>query len=287
MKVSVNGQQIYDCYPMYAGRVIMVAIDSSKSNSAIAVGDECGNEIGYIELNGKEDGTTEEATLKLCQAERKALRILFKDAKPRYVGIENIITKVVRGRETGMTEHESRFKITAVFNSFIAFFQDEFDITPQLINNKAWKSATLPQEFCKLNIGKGSLAYFKSINSKYRFCSDDVCDAVCILKYMCMTNNVQLGYKITNVELSSHKFHTYIVNKNYPIGKPEMLFLLNEDLTLEQNVKTISHALASSGKVGIANVKTNWLEWDDLYKYCVGKFEMREPVLKLIVLNEV
>lgn len=288
MILSINNQRVYDIIqPRYAGKELIVAIDSSKSNSAIAVADNRGNLIDYLELNGKTDGTTEEDTLHLCQTERETLKVIFQGAKFKYVGIENIITKRVQGR-SGMTEHESRFKITAVFMSFIAFFQDNFDITPELINNWSWKSAILPEQFRHKDVGKGSLAYFKSINSKYKYCTDDVTDAICILMYLCKIHSVKTGIEIKEPELSSFKHKVFLTCKSFKTNRNEELFYVNENLTLEQNVSTMSSRIGNDPhRVAVAEIRTAWVSWDDLYKYCCGTFGKRELMLKLIVVNEV
>lgn len=301
MILSINNQRVYDIVqPRYAGKELIVAIDSSKSNSAMAVADNRGNLIDYIELNGKTDGTAEEDTLHLCQVERETLKVIFQGAKFKYVGIENIITKRTEKKKTGnssqdnrqgrngMTEHESRFKITAVFMSFISFFQDNFNITPELINNWSWKASILPEQFRHKDVHKGSLEYFKSINSKYKYCTDDVTDAICILMYLCKIHNVKTGVEIKEPELSSFKHKVILTCKSFKTNRKEELFYVNENLTLEQNINTMSSRIGNDPHcVAVAEIRTAWINWDDLYKYCCGTFSKRELVLKLIVVNEV
>ncbi len=286
MILSINGRVENIFMPRYEGKKIVIGIDSSKTNSAIAVGDSSGCVLDYIEVNGVNVGTAEEETLKLCYDTRVALKEIFKYSKPICVGIENIISKITKGKETGMTIHESRFKITAVFMSFISFFQDTFNITPQLINNQTWKAAVLPSEFRKREYKKGSLAYFKSINSRYQYCSDDVTDAICILKYLISANSITEGYKIVAPELSRYKHEIFLVPPSFISKIPIYPFTLNVNMTLEQNAIVMSNVIASKINVlAAAECNVEKLTLQDIYTYCTGVFEKKEKRLKLFVRN--
>lgn len=161
MVVSINNSIADVIMARYSGREVTIGIDSSKTNSALAVGDETGKIIDIVELNGANDGTTEEAVLKLCMKQRQVLQSLFNGAHVSAVGIEDIITKNNGQKESGITVHMSRFKITAVFMSFIFFFQESFGVTPELINNWEWKHAVLP-------VIKTAILEFEDI---YRYCT--------------------------------------------------------------------------------------------------------------------
>ena len=285
MILSINGA-ISTPSPRYVNQEIIIGIDSSKTNSAIAVADYTGEIIDYIELNGSQDGTTENDTLVLCQNHRTVLTEIFSGAKPIIVGIEDIITKRDGRQENGMTVHMSRFKITAVFMSFIFFFQDKFGITPELVNNQAWKSAVLPAEYRRRDIGKGSLAYFKSINSKYQNCSDDVTDSICILKYLCIIHKVRKLHKIKEPEIARYKSSVYLVSTSFVPKGSTVQFEYNESMSLLQNVGVISNRLGTEkGKVGCASVRTNCLSFGDIYAYCRGSFNEKEERLQLVVVN--
>lgn len=282
MIVSINNQPVDFIQPRYAGKEIMVAIDSSKSNSAIAIGDQNGNLIDYVEINGKNDGTSETDVLHLCQHHRQVLTKLFADSTPTIVGIENIITKDSDNKIAGISIHMSRFKITAVFMSFISFFQDTFDITPTLVNNQSWKAATLPEEFRKRDYAKGSLAYFKSINSKYQYCSDDVTDSICILEYLCQINGIEKGFKIVAPEAERYTFKHYIMSHRSNIRARHKKFLYNDSMTLEQNAVVMANALQED-EYGLASLQINLLSVEEIYSLCTGHFKNKEDYVVLVV----
>lgn len=288
MIVSIKNRVTEALVPLFSGQDIVVGIDSSKTNTAIAVGDMEREFLSWIELNGVYDGTSEHDTLILCKKQRAALRILLQGANIKYAGIEDIVSKIEKGRETGMTQHTSRFKITAVFMSLIALLQDDFGITPLLINNKSWKHEILPEEFRKLNIGKGSLAYFRSIGSPLGACTDDVTDAACILEFVYNAKGIRKGKHIVEREVPLYQHSKILVSMKTAerFRNVELLFLYNKNMTLVDNAIVMSNILAHSGKkVATADVSIEDLSLKDIYTYCAGEFEKAETRLKLCVMN--
>lgn len=274
----------------YTNMEIIVAIDSSKRNSAFTVLDMAGNVLDVWEFNGKDDGTRLEDTLTLCHVERKALHQIFRGSKPQIVGIENIITKnideqVQEGKsKNGMTEHESRFKITAVFNSFISFFQDDFGITPELVNNWAWKSDVLPAQFRKREVGKGSLAYFKSINSPYANYSDDATDSLCIGEHLCRVHKIIRATRIEAAQSPLYPTMMFLVKVGMPMKHRQKLFIYNSNLSLKQNADVIGN-LIKEDEVGVTAFPTALLTWEEIYEYCKGDFNVCEETIELAVIR--
>lgn len=286
MIISINNNVVSNVYAKYSGREIIIGIDSSKTNTGIAIGDETGRLLDIIEFNGTNDGTTKEAVLELCHTQRKTLGELLKGAKIIAVGIEDIITKNNKHSESGITVHTSRFKITAVFMSFIFFFQEKFGVTPELINNWEWKAEVLPEEFRSRDIKKGSLAYFRSIGSKYGNYSDDATDSICILQYMCTKLNIAKTYKVKEVEISHVPYRMFLTPVGYELHLGNIKqFELNTTLTLKENADAISNVIGSSN-AATAIVLTESLDFEDIYSYCTGTFSYREKKLKLVVISD-
>lgn len=283
MILRVDNKIVHPAMPLFEGQDIAIGIDASKSNTGIAIGSMSGELLHWIELNGKDDGTTEYDALRLCKDHRDTLKVLLKGANVRIVGIEDIITKVTKGRETGMTVHSSRFKITCIFASLITFFQDNFGITPTLVNNWTWKSHVLPAKYRAKDIGKGSLAYFRDIGSPLGSCSDDVTDAYCILLYLYQTAKIELGIRIKGAEVSKKAHKAVLISDIEDFKLDARNFILNPEMTLDQNITAISNNVETIGK---ARVKVKDLELSDIYKYCNGKFNQYEEELTLWVINE-
>ena len=194
MFVKLNNKEIFnyeDALALYEGKELIIGIDSSKSNTGIAVAeieDNVIKEVSVLEVNGEFDGTSEEQCFFLCTSIRKFLHNTFKNSFIRLVGIENVITKQFKDRfgkyTGGMNQHMSRVKITSVFSEINTEFMESFQKVPMLINNQAWKSAILPAEFRTADNKKGSQLYMASLNPKYAGYSDDATDALCILMYI-------------------------------------------------------------------------------------------------------
>lgn len=283
MILRVDNQVISNAMPLFTGQDIVIGIDASKTNTGIAVGDLSKNVLHWIELNGADDGTSEYDALNLCKTHRDTLKVLLQGSNVVQVGIEDIITKITKDRRTGMTEHSSRFKITCIFSSLISFFQDNFNITPMLINNQSWKAAVLPEQFRSRDIGKGSLAYFRSIGSKFGSCTDDVTDAVCILQYVYQKMDIDLGIRIREAEVSMKKHNILLVSDLEDFNPNHKEFMYNPDLTIEQNAAVMSNRTEYFAK---AKVNVEDLQLSAIYKYCTGKFNKQEQKINLWVLNE-
>lgn len=283
MILCVDNQVVAEPVPLFTGKDIVIGIDSSKTNTALAVGDLSGEVLHWIELNGAGDGTTEYDALRLCKAHRDTLKVMMKGCHIVQVGIEDIITKIKKGKETGMTVHSSRFKITCVFSSLISFFQDNFNITPILVNNWTWKSHILPQEFRARDVGKGSLAYFRSIGSKYGQCTDDVTDSVCILRYLYEHTGIEVGTRISEPEVPLKQHQILLVSSLEETRDDAKVFRYNPEMSLEQNATVMSN---DSETFSRAKVKVRDLELSAIYKYCAGKHERYEEELNLWVINK-
>ena len=112
-----NGKSysIADSTGMFSGKSIMIAIDSSKSNSALIVSDTSQNILADFEFRG---GGKDIDVYDLCKHTRAYLKRIFKGASIAAVGMENIITKK-EDNYHGLEIHYSRAVITAVFNNYI------------------------------------------------------------------------------------------------------------------------------------------------------------------------
>lgn len=273
MLLKKNGSVVGGYEPTYAGKKIAIAIDSSKTNTAMIVGDIYGNVLDDYELNGKSDTDV----LLLCKQEREALKLLFEGAKIQLVGIEDIITKKHDKNQNPMDIHMSRFKITAVFMSLICFFQDTHKITPELVNNQHWKSEVLPEEYCKRTHKKGSLDYMKDIGSKYATRSDDITDAYCIYQFLAREH----GYKdITEIEepcAANKAYHCGLFPLDTGIPPKAKQFVYNPNLTFKQNCDTMIYHMGMSDEFAFAKVNVSDLTIEEIYENASGarhkKFE--------------
>lgn len=268
MVLKKNGIIVQTYEPWYSNKKIAIAIDSSKSNTAIIVGDVYGNVLDDYEIDGKSD---KDVTV-LSWNQRKELKKLFEGAKIQLVGIENIITKKsdTKGKDNPLDIHMSRWKITHIFDSLICFFQDNHNINPELVNQWDWKVDTLPEEYRKRDHKKGSLDYQKAIGSKYAYRSDDVTDAYCIYQFLAREH----GYKnIKEIEepCSADKQYNcgiYPTSTNVPPNAKQFVF--NMDLTFKQNCDTMVFNTLYSDVYCYARIPVSYLSIEDIYKYAKG-----------------
>lgn len=282
MRIKVDNQEVSSAYPLFDGQEVVVAIDSSKRNSAFSVGSLSREVLHCVEFDGSDDGTSERDTLVLCLKQRKALKEIFRNANVKIVGIEDIVTKHQKGSRDGMTEHMSRFKITAVFMSFISFFQDCYDITPELVNNWAWKSMVLPESFRSKEHRKGSLDYFTYLNSPYQYYTDDVTDSLCILEYLYITHDIKAIRKILKPEMPKYQRTVAFITKGHVFKHSCIEFETNKNMTVEQNADVMVNSLDES-HLGVATVRTEDLSLNDIYGYCKGRFDVVASEMLMVV----
>lgn len=284
MLLSYNSSRLVNPYPLFQKKSIHVSIDSSKTNSALAVGDSNFNLIGYIEMNGANDGTSKEDTLRLCYNERKALQVLFQGADVLSMGIEDIITKK-DGSGSGIDYHLSRFKITAVFMSFITYFMDKYNLEPILINNQEWKSSVLPKELNTRDVHKGSREFIASIHPRFSNITDDASDAICMLMFMKKKFKDLAVTKIMLAELPRHEYVYKLLSGNYDFKSDVYKFEANHEIGLVENMNVVSNTIDDNA-IGVFRWNVNDLSLSDIYTYVYGKHDLMEKEVIVCVQNK-
>lgn len=260
ISLKKNGEFVHEYLPSYQGQHIVIAIDSSKTNSAMIVGTPKGRVLDDYEISGS---GTDIDVYDLCKYARKQLKSLFDGAKILFVGIEDIITKKSNGYNAGLEIHQSRAKITAVFNNYVFLFQEYFDIMPEFINNWAWKSTVLPEAYRTKQHKKGSKDWLKSIGHEYGKRKDDVTDAFCIFMYITKTRKFRVVDNITSVCPTHKEFIYQIYSENFDMPGSRWFNICNND-TLEHNISTVVEK-CSKGEVAMFKFPINKLSIDLIY----------------------
>lgn len=264
MQLFKNGVPVDSYEQSYGGKNILISIDSSKSNTAMFVWDEYGFPLDDYEINGE---GSQVDVYDLCWETRINLERLFRGATVLKVGIEDIITKNEKGYK-GLEIHQSRYKITAVFDNLIFFFQIYHNQTPRRINNMEWKASILPEEFRKHTHDKGSKDWCQSIGNRWADRKDDVTDAYCIGLHLLKTEDVESFYPLDHTEPSSHDYEYGIFPVSFPTPVGCKNFVIKNTDTLLHNVETISNRV-SVGQPGVVKVPVTLLTMDDVYGDCL------------------
>ena len=260
MELYRNGIKVSNYEPLYSNKKIIVAIDSSKSNSAIVVGDTVGHVLDDFEINGSGAGVD---VYDLCRETRAQLKNLFRGSDILLVGIEDIITKNEKGYK-GIEIHQSRAKITTVWNNFIFFFDEFFDIMPVLVNNWAWKAGVLPEKYRTKNHDKGSKDWFMSLGNQWADRKDDVTDAVCIYLYLRKVTNIKPVYEIKEIQIPTHEYEFSIYPKSMTLPESVKAFIIANNGLLEHNMATVANSL-EIGQLGYIEVPIEAVPIEWLY----------------------
>ena len=255
-----NGEHVFEYTPSYEGQNIVIAIDSSKSNSAIIVGTPKGRVLDDYEISGSGSDVD---VYELCKFTRAQLKNLFDGAKILFVGIEDIITKKSDGNTGGINIHQSRAKITAIFNNYIFLFQEYFDIMPNFISNWSWKSEILPASFRSRDHKKGSKDWLKSIGSEYGHRKDDVTDALCIYTYIVRKYKFKVIDNITTTCPTNKNYMYTILPESFDKSGVKWFNICNND-SLEHNITTVVEK-CSSNEVALFKFPINKLSIDTIY----------------------
>jgi hypothetical protein len=291
--ISFNKRVIPDVSSIaskYSGKTICVAVDTSKTNTAICVMSRTYKVLDLIEMNGSQD----KDVLELIKVQRRALNTIFNGAEILDAGIEDIITKKEEeagGKfSEGLKHHHSRYVITAVFISFITFFQDNFDYTLDLIPNQAWKSVILPKDLNKRTVYKGSVEYIRDQYPQYITGDkdDDGADAICIGEYM----KVRKGFSKESSAEDIPDEGEFVINpckyRLYPRDTPIKVgigvqFEYNNTLNLDMNARAIANRI-KKGQLGWALLTIDQVEISEIYALCAtNKFEEKTTHFMVIV----
>lgn len=286
MELHKNDVPVYEFTPSYGGMNIYVSIDSSKSNTAMLVWDEFGYPIDDYEIAG---AGSDIDVYDLCWQTREELRKLFTGANILKVGIEDIITKKEKGYK-GIEIHQSRYKITAVYDNLIFFFQIYHNQTPRRINNWAWKADILPEDLRKQDVHKGSKEFCKRLGNRWANRKDDVTDAYCIGLHLIKTESVQSVHYLEYTEPGKVQFSYGIFPSSFPIPVESKQFRIKNNDTLQHNIETVANRIAA-GQPGCLQVGTTMLSANDIYsdnvKYTQQyKFELADTEVLVVVFRK-
>lgn len=283
MDIYKNGVLVDEYIPSYGNRKLIIAIDSSKTNTGIVVGDEYGNILDDYEISGS--GRANDV-YDLCAFTRTQLKSLLRGADILFVGIEDIITKKEKGYK-GIDYHQSRAVITAVFNNFMFFFEEVFGVRPTRINNWDWKVGVLPEEYRKRTHDKGSIDWFNDLGNKWSGRKDDVTDAVCIFMHIVKKNDIKAVYQLKETQPANVKYEFCILPISATVPSNAKEFTINNNDSLQHNLDTIANSIDSSKigvlRVPIESISIDWI-WSDKLKYSsVCYFERCTTEVYLIV----
>lgn len=254
-----NGTVVQSYSPNYSGQSIVIGIDSSKSNTALCVGDIRGNILDDYEISG---GGSDVDVYDLCKETRVQLKKLFAGAKIQAVGIEDIITKKEKGYH-GIDIHTSRYKITAVYDNLIFLFDDHFDFRPIRVSNWTWKSNILPASFRTKDHKKGSKDWFKAMGSPYGDRKDDVTDAICIYKYLIKSLELKDITRVVNILPVNVDYSYLILPENTVFPNVKTFEIVNDD-TIERNMAMMA-SMMEEDECGVTLWPIEKLSIEDIY----------------------
>lgn len=263
----------------YTGDIVM-AIDPSKTNCAVVIGDPGGEVIMIVEMSGNNwKAGPVIPTTEYCSEIREFISRLIEPANLVRVGIEQAITK------KGMEHHHSNMVLTEIRAAFLGLFWEKYQLTKQQVevNNWTWKRAILPEGY-RSPFEKGSMRYFWQYlhdNTYIHYFEDDVTDCMCIYKYLIL--NTQGSYRIVCCEEESiHNPYTLTIMPSWADELNYRQFAYNNSYNVETNATYFANR---SKKCGIAVMRATNLSLADIYKYASGFMEIPQTDLVRLVVQ--
>lgn len=248
----------------YTGQIVM-AIDPSKTNCAVVIGDPGGEIISILEMSGNNwsAGPVDNTTV-YCSEVKNFLSQFIERAELYKAGLEQAITK------RGMQHHHSNMVLTEIRGALLDMFYEKyrFTNTDVEVNNWSWKHAILPDGYRSQN-EKGSRRYFYQYlqdDTYINYYEADVTDCLCIYKYL--IRDCKDNYRIVcrKVEEVINK-HTYAIMPEWADKLEFRKFEYNPSFTVEQNAVYFANR---SKRSGIAKVDIGMLSMDDIYANASG-----------------
>ena len=200
----------------------VVAIDPSKTNLGLVVGNDRNVIYEWVELSGKDCDTTE-----YCNDLMDFLVDYLSNGTIIVAGVEQAVMY------KGMQYYHSQMVLTEIRANILQGFLQRFNIQIHEINNYAWKGAILPDGY-RGRSEKGSLRY---INEKgIKGISDDISDAICIFLYLSRFVDQPEVLHCTDEEESLFKYTYAIVPTTFVVADLKETFGGNGKVSLKGNI---------------------------------------------------
>ena len=246
----------------YKGNFV-VAIDPSKTNLGLVVGNDRGAVYEWVELSGKGCDTTE-----YCNDLMDFIEDYLSNGTIIVAGVEQAVMY------KGMNYYHSQMVLTEIRANILQGFLQRFKIKIHEINNYAWKGAILPDGY-RGRSEKGSLRYLKERGLDG--ISDDVSDAICIYFYITRFVDEPEMLRCTYEEESLCKYSYAIVPENFVVSDLKDNFEGNGDISLKGNIAYFINRVVSNGFAFTYPVTS--LTLDDIY---CGNIRVDSPNLEKV-----
>lgn len=251
---------------------IVVAIDPSKTNTAVVIGDPGGEVISIIEMSGNNwsVGPAMDTTV-FCSELKEFLGATIDGYQVMAFGLEKAITK------KGMEHHHSNMVLTEIRASILNLAWEKLRLKEKdvEVNNWSWKHYVLPEGY-RGQFQKGSKTYYSKYLGDHRFddyFGADVTDAMCIYEYLIRGMSGRYVIACTEVESPVCEY-TYSILPGYVDSAVGRTFEVNPSFSLEQNATYYANR---SNELGAGRINLKFLRLEDIYEKAAGFISIPAP----------
>lgn len=241
--------------PLQYGGDVIVAIDPSKTNMAMAIGDPWGVVLSYVEMSGKGCDTTE-----YCTDFMEFITQFLSLTHPIVMGEEQAVSY------KGMQYHVSQMVLTEIRANLLQMIKTRFSLTPIEINNWTWKHAILPEGY-RGQKEKGSLRYLEKFG--FTGVTDDVTDAICMYLFLHRNQPKRAEPFCDRKEPCALPYQLYIYSNDIGVAKELWTHKYNPKFSLEDNANFYVNRTTGNGYL---DVPASALTLDEIYgRQCCAK----------------
>lgn len=266
--------------PLVFKKPVIVAIDQSKTNTAIVIGSK-DKEIYYIaECSGNDKEFYEVAgnTTEFCEELDSFLTKLL--ARGNLVGFwqeEPILKKPnwkKSKRSNGYDFYKSQMVLTEIRGCLLQTAVKLTGRPSTEVGNMDWKGGILPDGY-RGHSEKGSYRFMCDVDPKWVNWTDDVTDALCIYLYAVKTCNSSQNIICTDIEKAEYDYSFSIVDQS-AVPENALSFVASNKLSCRDNAV---YFINRSSRIGSSKLNVDTLNLEDISKYAVNLYTMSDPYL--------
>lgn len=248
---------IGDPCPRCKFKDVFIAIDPSKTNFAIMVGDPFGQPLECIEFTGnnRTKGPVMD-TSQYCAEVKEFLELYFSETNVLRLGLEKAISKKgMNWHTSSMTLTEIRAVVLNWANTTLGFTTHDVEIP-----NWTWKSHVLPQGY-RSQSEKGSKRWLAN-TWLGNFYEADMTDAYCIYLYMVQEYGGDYVWRCSRKEelLPNLEVNYTLTESPHMTGRE---FEYNPAFSLQDNI--IFAKNRNMNGVSVTTVLVEYLDYKDIY----------------------
>lgn len=266
--------------PLICDRPVLIAIDQSKTNTAVIVGTLDNTIIDIMEFSGNDPEFYDKAGDTTVFCRELSYYLEYRLSKLRIV---NFYQEAPIGPKkwhkntedkSGYSHYKSQMVLTQIRGCLLELGLKMTGRPSIEVVNTDWKGRILPDGY-RGRDEKGSHRYLREINMTWWSYTDDVTDAVCIYMYALWHERNKGLIICSDIEKPLYKYQCYMTDRIFVPDKARA-FRAEKGLSCDS---IASYYTNRTSDVGAVKLDLNTLTLEDISKYAKFMTTHSEPYL--------